>query len=59
MPKQVRLGPELSNERVIYEGLKEGEEVVTDGNFLLDSESNLETALQQMKTTGGHAGHMM
>lgn len=59
-PKQVRLGPELSNERVIYEGIKEGEEVVTDGNFLLDSESNLETALQQMKPASGeHAGHMM
>lgn len=59
VPKQVRLGSEVGNERVIFEGLEEGEEVVTDGNFLLDSESNLETALRQMKPAGGHAGHKM
>ena len=58
-PKEVELGPEANDERVIYSGIDEGDEVVTDGNFLLDSESNLETALQQMKPTGGHAGHMM
>ena len=58
-PKEVRLGPEVGNERVVFSGLSEGEEVVTDGNFLLDSESNLETALKQMKPSGGHAGHMM
>lgn len=58
-PKEVKLGPEVNDEKVIHSGLSEGDEVVTDGNFLLDSESNLETALQQMKTIGGHAGHKM
>lgn len=58
-PKEVRLGPEVGNERIVFAGLNEGEEVVTDGNFLLDSESNLETALKQMKPAGGHAGHKM
>ena len=56
-PKEVELGPQINDERVIYSGINEGDEVVTDGNFLLDSESNLETALQQMKTIGGHIGH--
>ncbi len=54
IPKEVKLGPEVNDERVIYSGINDGEEVVTDGNFLLDSESNLETALEQMK---GHSGH--
>lgn len=54
IPKEVKLGPEVNDERVIYAGLKDDDEVVTDGNFLLDSESNLETALGQMK---GHSGH--
>lgn len=57
VPKEVKVGPEVNDERVIYSGLHEDDEVVTDGNFLLDSETNLETALQQMKTTGTHAGH--
>jgi RND family efflux transporter MFP subunit len=54
IPKEVKLGPEVNNERVVYFGINDGDEVVTDGNFLLDSESNLETSLEQMK---GHSGH--
>ena len=49
IPKEVKLGPEVNDERVVYSGINDGDEVVTDGNFLLDSESNLETALGQMK----------
>lgn len=54
IPKEVKLGPEVNDERVVYSGINDEDEVVTDGNFLLDSESNLQTALEQMK---GHSGH--
>ena len=54
IPKEVTIGPEVNNERIVYSGIKEGEEVVTDGNFLLDSESNLQTALEQFNTMHKH-----
>lgn len=57
IPKEVKLGPEVNDERVVYSGVDDGDEVVTDGNFLLDSESNLETALGQMKGHEGHSRH--
>ena len=57
IPKEVKLGPEVNDEKVIYSGIMEDDIVVTDGNFLLDSESNLETALGQMKEHEGHSGH--
>jgi Cu(I)/Ag(I) efflux system membrane fusion protein len=44
-PRAVELG-EKANERVeVTAGLKEGEEVVTRANFLIDSESSLRAAL--------------
>lgn len=56
VPTGVELGPEfdLEQERyqVINSGLSTDDFVVTDGNFLLDSESNLQSALKQM--VGGH-----
>lgn len=39
----------------ILEGLEEGEQLVVSSQFLIDSESNLRTAVAQF--TSGHAGH--
>ena len=49
-PRSVKLGPraESDNNQVIS-GLKEGERVVTSGQFMLDSESQLREAIQKMQ----------
>lgn len=49
VPRDVILGPLLDNERVqVLGGLVAGESVVTSGQFLLDSESNLKEAVRKM-----------
>ena len=49
IPRDVILGPSLTLSRVqVIAGLSEGESVVTSGQFLLDSESNLNEAVQKM-----------
>ena len=35
--REVVLGPRAGDEYVVYQGLKEGERVVTKGNFKIDS----------------------
>ncbi|MGH7321619.1 MAG: efflux RND transporter periplasmic adaptor subunit, partial [Candidatus Rokuibacteriota bacterium] len=47
-PRVVKAGPEVAAGRVIAEGLKEGERVVTAANFILDSESRLKGAFDAM-----------
>ena len=48
-PREVTLGHALSGGRVeVLQGIAPGEEVVTSGQFLLDSESNLKEAVQKM-----------
>jgi Cu(I)/Ag(I) efflux system membrane fusion protein len=39
--RQVTLGPTLGEEIVVLEGVKEGEQVATNGNFLIDSQMQL------------------
>ena len=48
-PREVRLGPRADNDSYeVLSGLKEGERVVTSGQFMLDSESQLREAIQKM-----------
>ena len=46
-PREVRLGLRASDAVEVLDGLSEGERVVTSGNFLIDSESRLKSALQR------------
>jgi membrane fusion protein, copper/silver efflux system len=64
-PRAVTLGPRSENNFYqVLSGLSEGERVVTSGQFMLDSESQLREAIQKMlqpgatpATTNEHAGH--
>lgn len=50
-PRKVQLGSKFKDRYVVLNGLMAGERIVTSGNFLIDSESQLKSA------TGGAAGH--
>jgi Cu(I)/Ag(I) efflux system membrane fusion protein len=50
-PRPVSLGQKTGDFFEVIDGLKEGEEVVTAANFLIDSESRLRAVLQQMSPT--------
>jgi RND family efflux transporter MFP subunit len=56
-PRTVTLGPQAENDTYqVLSGLKEGERIVTSGQFMLDSESQLREAIQKMlkpKSPGG------
>jgi RND family efflux transporter MFP subunit len=48
-PRTVTLGPQAENDAYqVLSGLNEGERIVTSGQFLLDSESQLREAIQKM-----------
>ncbi|MBS3778764.1 MAG: efflux RND transporter periplasmic adaptor subunit [Desulfovermiculus sp.] len=48
-PREVNLGMPLDNDRIqVLEGLAPGEQVVTSGQFMLDSESRLREGTQKM-----------
>jgi Cu(I)/Ag(I) efflux system membrane fusion protein len=51
-PREITVAARLDEYYVVAGGLREGEKVVTSGNFLLDSESRIEGALASM--AGGH-----
>ena len=51
-PRDVTLGPKVGKYYEVMAGLKEGEQVVTSGNFLLDSESQLMASTNMMGALG-------
>jgi membrane fusion protein, copper/silver efflux system len=53
-PRAVRVGARLKETLEIVDGLREGEEIVTSGVFLLDSESRLRASGGQGTPHGGH-----
>jgi hypothetical protein len=56
-PREVVLGAKADHFYQVKSGLMEGEQVVTSGNFLIDSESRLRSALEGVSGGGGE-GHI-
>ena len=56
-PREVQTGTKSDRFIEIRSGVKPGEKVATQANFLIDSESRLKAALAQMSGPGGHSGH--
>ncbi len=53
-PKAVKLGQRGTDDVEILDGLNAGDRVVTSANFLIDSESNLKSALSGFASQPGH-----
>jgi len=48
-PRTVQMGAKFEGKVAVLSGLKAGETIVTSGNFLVDSESRLKSAMGGMK----------
>lgn len=46
--QEVKVGLSMDNNIQIIEGLKEGEQVVSSGHFLIDSESNIQESIRRL-----------
>lgn len=55
-PRKVTLGGKAGDKYVVTSGLRAGEQVVTSGNFLIDSESKLKSATGGMGGGHNHGG---
>lgn len=52
-PRKVQVGAKADGRYIILGGLQTGERIVTSGNYLIDSESNLKSALSGMQGMPG------
>jgi multidrug efflux pump subunit AcrA (membrane-fusion protein) len=48
-PREIKTGVKLDEKIAVLSGLRPGEKIVTSGNFLIDSESRLKSAMGGMK----------
>jgi RND family efflux transporter MFP subunit len=55
-PRNVQVGASIGDFYPVIAGLKEGERVVTSAQFLVDSETNLMSAMQSMSMSGMDMG---
>jgi len=51
-PRDLRLGAQAGDDFEVLEGLSEGDRVVTSAQFLINSESNLQSAVRKMMGAG-------
>jgi hypothetical protein len=49
-PRELKLGQSAEGYVQVLEGVREGEKLVVSAQFLIDSESNLKAAIQQMQS---------
>lgn len=56
-PREIEIGPRVSEGYVVRDGLGHGDRVVVRAGFLIDAESRLQAALRQGTPAAGHAGH--
>jgi Cu(I)/Ag(I) efflux system membrane fusion protein len=50
-PRDIKIGDQFDGQTAVLAGLKPGEKIVASGNFLIDSESRLGAAMQQMSAS--------
>jgi len=55
-PRRIQLGAQVGGRYIVLKGLERGERIVISGNFLIDSESKLKSALSGVESSA-HAGH--
>jgi multidrug efflux pump subunit AcrA (membrane-fusion protein) len=48
-PRTIQMGAKLDGNVAVLSGLQPGDRIVTSGNFLVDSESQLKSAMGGMK----------
>ncbi|PNU21314.1 efflux transporter periplasmic adaptor subunit [Geothermobacter hydrogeniphilus] len=50
-PREIKLGAQVGDEFEVLKGLQEGDRVVTSAQFLINSESSLQAAIDKMRQT--------